>query len=373
MPENQVIEQAQFTVQPDGEPLAVHFNPQSLQYTVENTLDEGADNAKKQFVSKSTGKLTMELVFDTTGTGVDVRTVTEQIARFMEPDSDKVPPVVLFEWGTYTFQGMVDSFKETLDFFAPGGIPLRSSVSLSMTQQDEVFAPGNHAPPVDTQGDEDAFDFPAAPSGQDATSLATQAGDARAGRAIATANGLESMRFPSGSLTVSGDVSLSPPAAFASGGVGGGFSAGFGAGASAGLGGGASAGFGAGASAGIGGGASASFGAGASAGLGGGASAGFGGGTSASFGAGASASFGSQASAGVSASGGAFAGLRSPPAPSGSLNVARLSSQVQANLPNPASGSVQVSGKASTRNFSGLSTDVGANADLTTRIQFDAR
>lgn len=339
MPDTQVIEQAQFTVQPNGTPLVVHFNPLSLQYTVENTLEEGSGTAKKQFVSKSTGKLTMDLVFDSTHTGEDVRATTEQIAQFMQPGSDKVPPVVLFEWGTYTFQGMVDSFKETLDFFAPGGIPLRSSVSLSMSQQDKVFAPGNHAPPVDTQGNPDAFDFPAAPSQEDATSLATKAGDARGGRAIAAANGLDSMRFPGGSLTVSGGVSLSPPAAFASGGVGGGFSAGVGAG----------------------GGASAGFGAGASAGLGGGVSAGF------------SGSFGGSASAGISASRGAFAGLRTTSTSSSRLNIARLSSNFQTSLSSPAHGSVQVGGKASTSASSGLSTDVGARADLSARIQFDTR
>lgn len=338
MPETQVIEQAQFTVQPSGTPLVVHFNPLSLQYTVENTLDEeGSGTSKKQFVSKSTGKVTMDLVFDTTDTGEDVRSITEQIAQFMKPGRDKVPPVVLFEWGTYTFQGMVDSFKETLDFFAPGGIPLRSSVSLSMSQQDQVFTPGHHAPPVDTQGDPDAFDFPAAPSQEDATSLATKAGDARGGRAIATANNLDSMRFPGGSLTVSGGVSLSAPAAFASGGGGGGFSAGIGGG------------------------------------VGGGASAGFSGGASAGFGGSASAGLGGSAAAGLSASRGAFAGLRTSAPSAAGLNVARLSASVQTNVPNLANGSVRVGGKASTTASSGLNTDVGARADLTARIQFDAR
>jgi hypothetical protein len=37
----------------------------------------------KQFVAQSTGKLTMDLVFDTTHSGEDVRTHTDKIARFM--------------------------------------------------------------------------------------------------------------------------------------------------------------------------------------------------------------------------------------------------------------------------------------------------
>jgi hypothetical protein len=336
-----VIELAQFTVQPSGTPLQVQFNPLSLQYTVENNLDSGSGTDTRQFVSRSTGKLTMELVFDTTHTGVDVRSITQKIAQFMQPnpeaaaEADRTPPVVLFEWGTYSFQGMLDSFEETLDFFAPRGIPLRSTVSLSMSEQDRVFVSDN-APSADTQGNPEAFDFPDAPSQEDATSLATKAGNARAGRAIASANGLDSMRFPGGSLTVSGGISLSPPAAFATGGIGGSFSAGVGGGFSAGSRGGASAGFGVGASAGL----------------------------------------------GVGAAGGAtsraFAGLRSPsPAPI-SLNVARLAAKLQPNTPNPLSGAVQVGGRASTSNASGLRTDVGARADLTARIQtariqFDAR
>ncbi len=118
-------------------PIAVHFNPVSLQYTVTNTMKEGKGKKQKQYVSQSTGKLTMDLVFDTTHSGEDVRSHTEKIAKFMEPEkSSKVPPVVEFQWGTYRFKGMVESFKETIDFFAASGVPLRAAVNLTMARQD---------------------------------------------------------------------------------------------------------------------------------------------------------------------------------------------------------------------------------------------
>src|SRR5262249_7367746 len=86
--------------------IPVHFNPATLQYTITNTLkDEGRGKKKKQHVSKSSAKLTMDLVFDTTGTGVDVRVNTAQLAGLMEPDKadENSPPIVLFDWGAYSF------------------------------------------------------------------------------------------------------------------------------------------------------------------------------------------------------------------------------------------------------------------------------
>src|SRR5215472_1636360 len=70
--------------------IPVHFNPASLQYTVANTPDPNQKKDKKgkavQYVSQSTAKLTMDLVFDTTLTGEDVRTITDTVAQLMQPD-----------------------------------------------------------------------------------------------------------------------------------------------------------------------------------------------------------------------------------------------------------------------------------------------
>jgi hypothetical protein len=116
------FERAQFVHKsgPQRAGIPVHFNPASMQYTITNTLrPEGRGNKRKQYVSQSSGKLTMDLVFDTTHEGVDVRVYTEQIAKLMEPiaeGNNKTPAIVAFEWGLYVFQGMVESFKETIDF-----------------------------------------------------------------------------------------------------------------------------------------------------------------------------------------------------------------------------------------------------------------
>src|SRR5262245_43344032 len=76
----------------------VHFNPESLQYSVQNTLkEEGKGAKKKQHVSQTSAKLTMQLVFDTTDTGEDVRVHTDKAAKLLQPfkdGSDKSPPLV---------------------------------------------------------------------------------------------------------------------------------------------------------------------------------------------------------------------------------------------------------------------------------------
>jgi Contractile injection system tube protein len=324
------IQRALFTVksgQHKGRTVNVHFNPVSLKHTIENTLEDSSGGSAKQYVKQSTAKLKMELVFDTTHDGSDIRRVTDQIAQFLQPDNQKVPPIVLFEWGVYKFQGMLESFDETLDFFSPNGVPLRAAVNISLSSQDKVFENSNYSS-FDQQDSltPDVVDVPApsAPTGgsngQAVTDLASRGGDAMAGRAIASANGLETMRFASGPLTVDASVTLEPPTAFASGGIG--LSAG--------------------------------------------------GGVSGGISVVASASIGAKASAGVSATQGAFSGLKtSIQKPTLKLNPVRLvSTGSTASL--GGSKSFQVGGQAS-GGSSGLSANVGANADLKARIQFQEK
>ncbi len=210
--------------------IVVHFNPVSLQYTVANTVEnKGSGSSKKQYVTQSTGKLTFDLVFDTTPTGEDVRVHTEKVAKLMEPEN-KVPPVVSFEWGVYKFQGIVESYKETIDFFAANGVPLRAAVNLTLSRQDKVFEPTDHSRKAKTSGklSPDAVEVPAegGPAG-----VGAEGGDPGAARGIALANGEESLRFSAGaSLVVDVSVDLAPPVAFASGGIEIGVSAGFEAG-----------------------------------------------------------------------------------------------------------------------------------------------
>jgi hypothetical protein len=122
----------------------VHFNPASLQLQISNELKDTKNSERKQYIAKTSAKLTMDLQFDTTDTGEDVTSTTKKLQAFIAPPSDPKanqvpPPVVLFEWGRIKFKGIAESYKETIDFFSANGVPLRASVNLTLSRQDRVF------------------------------------------------------------------------------------------------------------------------------------------------------------------------------------------------------------------------------------------
>lgn len=349
------IAKATLTALPNGAPVTVHFNPASLVYSVENSVAQQSGGPKKvQYVAQFSGKLSMDLQFDTTDTGSDVRLDTNKVALFMQASANataaaqnaappsangnssgpppKAPPVLMFQWGTYQFQGIMDSFKETIDFFSADGVALRALVSIALSRQDKVFDEG-----ADLSGPSSAGSLVPSSSGDSALSMATRGGDPGATRQLAAANGLESLRFTNGaSMQVGGGVRFNPPAAFVTAPT-----------ASAGTG----------LSIGISAGASFDVSAGAqSSGLG--------------------ATFGASASAGVSATAGAFAGLqsgRTPASSTANLNPLQMLPATSAADTATFSGASFILGGASNSTGSaGLSTDVGTQFSFSNRLTFNS-
>lgn len=320
-PASETVALAQFKPR-GGKAIPVHFNPASLQYTIANTLNQKDPNNRNsvQFVSQTTAKLTMDLVFDTTMTGIDVRETTDQMAKLLRPDPDKesgakVPPSVEFSWGAYTFTGIVEQYKETLDFFSAGGVPLRSAINLTLSSNDVVFESGkNPRASVDGQSGDEPIVISASVG---AASVANALGDPRAARAIASASASASLRFSGGaSLAIGGSVSLSAPAAFAAGG-------------------------------GIG------FGAGIGGGIG--------------LGAGAGAALGVEATAGS-----AFTGLRVATGAAASNGVSNSRALLPAaSVSSGGRAGFDLGGAARSQTGGSLSADVGATADLNVRIGFN--
>src|SRR5688572_76589 len=112
-----------------GSVVLAQFNPTSLQYTITNTAQRRGGEQRQQRVDDSSAKLTFDLVFDNTHDGQNVRLQTQSIARLMQPKGNqKVPPEVEVTWGEFSFVGIVDSYKEAIDFFSAGGVPLRATV-----------------------------------------------------------------------------------------------------------------------------------------------------------------------------------------------------------------------------------------------------
>lgn len=193
--------------------IDVQFNPATLRVTLSNTLKadnrggSGGSGAAAQYVDKSESTLAVELVFDTSITAelgahgretvaanTDVRTLTRRIADgFMKPQDagsqrPRAPVRCRFQWGSFQFTGMLSSYSETLDFFAPEGIPLRATLALTFK--------------------EDRYQFDLDPSvqaaarpgfgrgGQNAADAAQAAGhDPRNWRDVADLNRLDNPRF----------------------------------------------------------------------------------------------------------------------------------------------------------------------------------
>ena len=440
------VARASFTTE-GGAPVVVHFNPESLTLTLGSSLaPRGANGtsggeprpaAGHQQANVPAATLSMKLVFDTTHSGEDVRNDTIELRRLMNPAraGGTEARVVEFNWGdVFKFSGTFASLTETLEYFSSGGVPLRASVDLSMTE--------NHVLPQ-TLGRADAS---GAVSGTGAIEIGARAGaslsasfggDTFSARAIAELNGEASVRRLSGaSLELDVDIELRGAVAFATGGVS------FGAGASLGLELGVGAGFGgaAGSSGGVGlsglGAPGGSFGGGgngfdgqpassaasagpaqafaalvatspsaaAAAGVRGAASgllapalapeghrsgAPFAGAADARRAAHVAAftarepsptrlegpAWGARASAGVPATAGAFAGLQAraiPPRVRRRIDPRRLLPlQPESQLRTDAGARFEIGGRALSSRASGLSVDVGLDASLNDRIRFD--
>src|ERR1041385_8041041 len=140
-------------INPDKD-CEVQFNPESLKVSFSNQISkpEGAP-AKKgkpptQFVGQGTTKLSLQLWFDVTAlippeqkAETDVRNLTKKVSYFITPkpgsSAEKmIPPIVRFSWGSFQFDGIMESMEESLEFFSSDGRPLRASVTIGLTQQE---------------------------------------------------------------------------------------------------------------------------------------------------------------------------------------------------------------------------------------------
>jgi hypothetical protein len=201
--------------------VKVQFNPESLKVSFANQLQtpQGDQNGPqtRQFVGSGTTKLTVTLWFDVNAPQPkesaegDVRKLTQQVAYFITPraaDDDKsklLPPAVRFIWGSFRFDGMMDSMEENLEFFSNEGIPQRASVALTLSQQRITafaFAKEAKPPPGIGSGDAPVGSRPLAQatSGASVQSMAAASGKSD-WQSIAAANGIENPRIlPPGQL-----------------------------------------------------------------------------------------------------------------------------------------------------------------------------
>jgi hypothetical protein len=217
---------------PGGPTVQVQFNPETLKVSFANQVVQpqgGGDQRgqqARQFVGAGTTKLTLQLWFDVTARPLppgkesisDVRELTKEVAYFITPKPNDqagggapkggggaagqpppmIPPAVRFIWGSFQFDGMMDSLEETLEFWSGDGRPLRASLGLALSQQKITFAfsdkarggsgPGAPSTPGTSP-------LAQAPAGATLQGLAVGAGVGADWQSIAAANGIENPRL----------------------------------------------------------------------------------------------------------------------------------------------------------------------------------
>jgi hypothetical protein len=207
----------------EGAKVPVQFNPETLKVSYANQVVPPEGGAKDQrgtsstqFVGKGSTKLSLQLWFDVTtqlpqgeSTSVDdVRLLTKKVVDFIKPKGvegkkDKyLPPATRFHWGTFQFDGIVESLEESLEYFSHEGRPLRASISLSMSQQSIEFAfaqanqdknaPGGTMPSGAQAGTQPLAQ---AAAGSTLQNMAAGSGKGDDWKAIAAANNIENPRM----------------------------------------------------------------------------------------------------------------------------------------------------------------------------------
>ncbi len=207
-----------FNVKSGGKSVTVQFNPESLKVSFANQLVQ-ADNAgagdqsgpaARQFVGAGTTKLALQLWFDVGAQALeganrvlDVRELTKHVAYFITPKADGakfIPPGLRFLWGSFQFDGFVDSLDESLEYFSDEGVPLRANVALAMSQQRiQEFSGRQGSPPPSAGG---ISGLPAgtnplvqATRGATVQSIADSIGKGGDWQDLAQANGIENPRL----------------------------------------------------------------------------------------------------------------------------------------------------------------------------------
>jgi hypothetical protein len=152
----------------DDQAVPFDFNPETL--TLKTSSGQSRDRARQgrqqaQTVGASSATLSFEAVFDGTRPrdgedgrapaqeeALDVRLRTRPLALLIQAAPEQqagggqaggkgggnkqpAPKRVQFRWGSILFNGLITSYQETFDYFSPGGVPLRSKVQITLTEQ----------------------------------------------------------------------------------------------------------------------------------------------------------------------------------------------------------------------------------------------
>ena len=137
------LEKAKIINRQSGEEIRVMFNPEEYSLDDGNTFAEigvpGLKTPPIQYVRGNARSLTMELFFDTCEERRDVRQETRKIMALLEKNEDThAPPVLLFSWGSFNFQCVLESVGQSYMLFLQNGTPVRARLNVRFKQYEPV-------------------------------------------------------------------------------------------------------------------------------------------------------------------------------------------------------------------------------------------
>ena len=187
-----------------GQRLPCLFNPAELELTRANgwAADPmpGRGVPSLRYTGAQSGRLRLNLFFDTTAEGEPVTKYTGKVLKLMDIDtslpgtSEKTgnarPPWVKFHWGDlHSFKAVISALDLTFIYFSSTGVPLRARLDLLLTQFAEELAFGPQNP---TSGTPRPHKVHRVQPGETLDRIAAMHyGDSTKWRPLATANNVE--------------------------------------------------------------------------------------------------------------------------------------------------------------------------------------
>lgn len=135
-----IYDKAKFVVM-DGKyketEIPLQFNPPTYSVEQNNEYSEkklmGLKGTINQFTGTKKSDLSLELLFDSTSGGGDVRDLIEPLKKIIEIDNTlHAPPPCRFVWNKFSFDGIVATFKKEFTYFYASGTPARAKITLTL-------------------------------------------------------------------------------------------------------------------------------------------------------------------------------------------------------------------------------------------------
>ena len=190
------LAKAKITIEYSQQSFYVLFNPEEYTVNKDNNFASqaipGLSGPLLQFVNGNMRTLEMELFFDTSEPGSDVRAETQKVVSLLDIDSNlHAPPVLIVSWSSLQFRCVLARVSQKFIRFLNDGTPVRARLT---TTFNEFIDPQTEAQQVNRQT-ADFSKVHVVKRGETLTEIATALYDNPASwRPIAIANDLDDPR-----------------------------------------------------------------------------------------------------------------------------------------------------------------------------------